>query len=151
MTVAVGDIAPDFELSGTGDRTYKLSDYLGQPVVLAFYPADNSLVCTMQLNSYTEQIVAFEGLNAQVFGLSPQSVASHDSFAKKEGGFAFPLLADSDKAVAKVYGVLGPLGFYRRSTAIIDAAGIVRYFHRSLTGATFRAPELLVQELDALS
>jgi thioredoxin-dependent peroxiredoxin len=144
MTVAVGDLAPDFEAQGTGSRRYQLSSFRGSPVVLAFYPADQSLVCTMQLNKYNEQIAEFDGLDAKVLAISPQSVESHESFSTREGGFAFPLLADPDKAIGRAFGVLGPLGFYRRSVVVIDPDGIIRFVHRSRTVATFRPPEELL-------
>ena len=57
---------------------------------------------------------------AQVLAISPQSVESHDAFSSDQGGFAFPLLADTDKAVGKQYGILGPVGFYRRSIFVVD-------------------------------
>ncbi len=144
MAVDVGDVAPDFTLPGTGGEEYALSTFLGHHVVLAFYPGDNSPVCTLQLNSYTREHDAFEGLDAQVFGISPQSVNSHEKFSDRQGGFAFPLLADSDKSVGRAYGVLGPLGFYRRSVFVIDPHGRIKYVHRSATGMTFKkTPEIV--------
>ncbi|MET0729096.1 MAG: peroxiredoxin [Acidimicrobiales bacterium] len=150
MTVEVGQPAPEFTLEGTGGSTadgrreYSLSDYRGQPVVLVFYPGDNTAVCTQQLNSYTEDIGSFEEVRAQVLAISPQSVESHDDFSDKQGGFAFPLLADEDKAVGEAYGILGPLGFYRRSVFVVDASGIVRYAHKAIAGLTFRSTDELV-------
>ena len=149
MSVGVGDRAPDFTLPGTGDRTYSLSEFAGQPVVLAFYPGDDSPVCTKQLNSYNDDIGQFTELNAQVIGISAQDVSSHEGFANKHG-FTFPLLADTDKAIAGLYGTLGPIGFPRRSTFIIDAEGIVRYAHRAIAGLTFRPVKELVAELAKL-
>lgn len=147
--IGVGDRAPDFDLPGTGRRRYTLSEYRGQPVVLVFYPGDNTPVCTRQLNAYTSDIDAFEGVGAQVLAISPQSVESHDQFSCKQGGFAFPLLADEEKAVADAYGVLGPLGFYRRSAFVIDGDGIVRYAHRAVAGLTFRPTNELVAAVTA--
>ena len=69
---------------------------------------------------------------------------SHDDFSCKQGGFAFPLLADTDKAVGEAYGILGPLGFYRRSVFVVDAEGVVRYAHRAVAGLTFRSTDELV-------
>lgn len=146
MAIAVGDIAPDFTVEGT-DGVFTLSAHRGRPVVLAFYPGDNSPVCTLQLNSYSKEIESFQDLDAEVFGLSPQSVASHKAFSARQGGFNFPLLADSDKTVAKLYGILGPLGFYRRSVFVIDSEGVVSYAHRSSTGLTFRKTDELVAAL----
>jgi peroxiredoxin len=143
MTVNVGDVAPDFALPGTGKRTYTLSEFAGRPVVLAFYPGDNTPVCTLQLNSYTRDIEQLDALHAQVLAISPQSVESHEDFSEQQGGFAFPLLADTDKAVGKQYGILGPLGFYRRSIFVVGPDGRVRYAHRSATGASFKSTAVL--------
>jgi peroxiredoxin Q/BCP len=138
-----GEPAPDFILPGTGGRTYSLADERGWVVVLAFYPGDDTPVCTDQLTSYDADLEQFTGLGASLFGISPQDVESHERFAASRG-FRFPLLADVDKAVAGAYGTLGPLGFYRRSVVVIDGAGIVRFAHRPLSAATFtRAEELL--------
>lgn len=154
MSVVVGEAAPDFALAGTdsteeGRRTYTLSEYRGQPVVLVFYPGDNTPVCTRQLNAYTSDIDAFVDVGAQVLAASPQSVDSHEGFSAKQGGFAFPLLADEEKTLAEAYGVLGPLGFYRRSAFVIDAEGIVRYVHRAVAGLTFRSTNELVAAIKA--
>ena len=149
MAVDVGDVAPDFTLPGTGGEQYTLSAYLGHHVVLAFYPGDNSPVCTLQLNSYTREFDDFEGLDAKVFGVSPQSVSSHEKFSDRQGGFAFPLLADNDKVVGRLYGVLGPLGFYRRSVFVIDPKGRIKYAHRSATGMTFKKTPVIVDAITA--
>jgi thioredoxin-dependent peroxiredoxin len=152
--VAIGAPAPDFALEGTdgtdeGRRTYRLSDYAGTPVVLVFYPGDNTPVCTRQLNEYTAEIDAFHGVGAQVLALSPQDVPSHEAFADKQGGFGFPLLADVDKAIGDAYGILGPLGFYRRSVFVVDAEGKVSYSHRAIAGLTFRPTDELVKAVEA--
>lgn len=148
MTVAVGDQAPDFTLPGTGSRQYTLSSYRGQPVVLVFYPGDDSPVCTKQLNSYNNELSAFESVGAQVLAVSAQDIASHESFSGKHG-FGFPLLADTDKTVAALYGTVGPLGFPRRSVFVIDAAGVVRYAHRAIAGLTYRPVEELLAAIEA--
>ena len=141
--IGVGDTAPAFTLVGTGGTSHSLSDYLGNPVVLAFYPGDNTAVCTKQLCSYNDQIDDFTGVGAQVLGISAQGVESHDKFAVKHG-FNFPLLADVDKEVSRRYGVVGPLGLWRRSVFVVDGLGIVRYAHRGLLGVTYRpAAEVL--------
>lgn len=149
MSVGVGDRAPDFTLPGTGDRTYSLADFLGSPIVLVFYPGDDTPVCTKQLNAYNEGLEQFRELDAQVVGISAQSVDSHVAFAGKHG-FDFPLLADTAKAVASAYGTLGPLGFPRRSVFIIDRDGIVRYAHRAIAGLTYRPVRELIEELQQL-
>ena len=143
----IGDKAPDFRLAGTGGHDYVLDEQRGAPVVLVFYPGDNTAVCTIQLRTYSDDFDSFNDLGATVWGISPQSVESHEDFSCKQGGFKFPLLADTDKAVAKAYGVLGPLGFYRRSVFVIDAEGVVRYAHRALSGLTFRPSAELVEAI----
>lgn len=147
MTATVGELAPDFTLPGTGGRSYSLSTYRGQPVVIVFYPGDDSPVCTKQLNSYNNELSAFEGVGAQVLAISAQDVDSHESFATKHG-FKFPLLADTDKTVAAAYGTVGPLGFPRRSVFVVDANGIVRYAHRAIAGLTFRPVEELIKAVE---
>jgi peroxiredoxin Q/BCP len=148
----VGDRAPDFTLPGTdftpaGHRDYSLSHYRGRPVVLVFYPADKSPVCTVQLTQYSADIAQLDGVGAQVLALSPQPVDIHDEFSQEQGGFTFPLLADVDKAVGEQYGVLGPLGFYRRSLFVLDAAGVIRYAHRSLTSLSFQPTAQIVEQV----
>jgi peroxiredoxin Q/BCP len=148
MAASVGDNAPEFTLPGTGGKTYSLSSYRGQPVVIVFYPGDDSPVCTKQLNSYNNELTAFEGVGAQVLAISAQDMASHEAFAAKHG-FKFPLLADTDKSVATAYGTVGPLGFPRRSVFVVDGAGVIRYAHRAIAGLTFRPVEELVAAVDA--
>ena len=148
MAIATGDTAPDFTLPGTGGKSYSLSSYRGQPVVLVFYPGDDTPVCTKQLNSYNNELSAFSNVGAQVLAVSAQDVASHEQFAGKHG-FGFPLLADTDKTVAALYGTVGPLGFPRRSVFVIDAKGVIRYAHRAIAGLTFRPVEELVAAVEA--
>ena len=148
MTLS-GAPAPDFTLPGTGGRSYTLSSYRGRPVVLVFYPGDETPVCTKQLNRYNDDLAAFAAVDAQLLAISPQDVASHERFATHHG-FRFPLLADTDKAVAAAYGTLGPIGFPRRSVFIIDAHGVIRYAHRAIAGLTFRPVGELIDVLLSL-
>lgn len=149
MAVEVGSVAPDFTLPGTDAQEYTLSSFRGHYVVLAFYPGDNSPVCTVQLNTYTRDHEDFDGLDAQVLGISPQGVDSHEKFSERQGGFAFPLLADAEKAVGKLYGVLGPLGFYRRSVFVVDPFGKIIYVHRSSTGMIFKRTSEILDAIQA--
>jgi peroxiredoxin Q/BCP len=153
--IGVGDHAPDFALEGndgtsTGHRSYSLAELRGRPVVLAFYPADNSPVCTVQLAAYSSSIRDLQVGGAQVLGISPQSVESHDAFAAAHGGFAFPLLSDPDKVVGARYGILGPLGFYRRSIFVIDGAGVVTYAHRSVTSLGYQPVDVILEQVRKL-
>jgi thioredoxin-dependent peroxiredoxin len=149
MSLGVGDQAPDFTLPATGGESITLSSLRGKPVVLVFYPGDDTPVCTKQLNSYNDGLSQFEGLDAQVLGISAQGIESHEKFSDKHG-FGFPLLADTDKKVAALYGTLGPIGFPRRSVFILDGEGTVRYAHRAIAGLTFRPVSELVEVLKAL-
>ena len=150
MSLKVGDVAPDFTLPSNAGTNVSLSDSRGRPVVVVFYPGDDTPMCTKQLNSYNDGLEQFEALDAQVVGISAQDVASKEKFAGKYG-LRFPLLADTDKKVAAAYGILGPIGFPRRSVFIVDGAGAVRYVHRAIAGLTFRPVDELVEALAGLS
>lgn len=150
MSANVGDVAPDFTLAGTGGQDFTLSSFRGQPVVLVFYPGDNTAVCTTQLKSYSSDFDEFEGVDAQILAISPQDMKSHDGFSTKHG-FKFPLLADTDKLVGALYGVLGPIGFYRRSVFVVDKDGVIRYAHRAIAGLTYKSSDELVNAVKAAS
>lgn len=146
--VDVGDAAPDFELPGTGGKTYKLSDYRGRKLVLAFYPGDFTAVCTKQFCSYRDQGDRLDQLDADVLGISPQSVESHERFTQ-EKSLNVPLLADEDKSVAKAYGVLaGPM--VRRAIFVIDEQGIIRHRKVTLVGLSFESVDDLEQAVAAV-
>ena len=163
--VDVGDAAPDFELPGTGGKTYRLSEYRGKNVVLAFYPGDQTTVCTAQFCSYRDNSERIDQLDAEVLGISPQSVDSHDHWVEEQT-LNVPLLADEDLSVSKRYGVtawLGPLArftelkdvpggrYIMRSIFVIDGEGIVRYRHVSRTGATYQSVGDLEQAVASLA
>lgn len=147
MAVEVGSVAPDFTLPGTGDRTYSLADYRGRKVVLAFYPGDDTPVCTRQLCSYRDDFSTFG--DAVVLGISPQDVESHEEFRAKHG-FEFPLLADTDKAVAEAYGVKAPVIGVRRSVFVIDGDGVLRTAHVGIVGVTYVKADQIGAELAAI-
>ena len=148
MAVSVGDSAPDFTLPATGGVNLTLSAFRGQPVVLVFYPGDDTPVCTKQLNSYNNELSAFQGVGAQVLAISAQDLASHEQFSSKHG-CGCPLLADTDKAVASLYGTVGPLGFPRRSVFVINGNGVITYVHRAIAGITYRPVDELVAAVEA--
>ena len=144
--VEVGDRAPDFELTGTGEHTYRLTDYRGRWVVLAFYPGDFTPVCTRQFCSYRDAADRLDDLDAEVLGISPQSLDSHERFRAKYG-LTVPLLADPDRTMIRAYGVLGPGGLVRRSIFIVDPTGVVRYRHVALLGLHYKDVEALKRSL----
>jgi thioredoxin-dependent peroxiredoxin len=144
-----GHPAPDFELPGTGDKTYRLADYRGRWLVLAFYPGDFTTVCTKQFCSYRDRDRELAALDAVVLGISPQSIDSHERFIAKHD-LNVPLLADESKEVARAYGVLGPGGYVRRAIIIVDPEGVVRYRDVALVGLSYRSVEEIGAELGAL-
>jgi len=155
-TPHTGQIPPDFTLPGielTGEdvsqRDYTLSQQRGKPIVLAFYPGDNTAVCTKQLCSYTSGLESFTGFGATVWAISPQGLASHEQFARKYG-LAFPLLADEGLTVSREYGItLGGAGL-RRSVFVIDSGGVLRWKHVTLVGLTFPSAQTISAQLAAL-
>lgn len=152
--LAVGDEAPDFTLPGIdadGVGEWTLSALRGQPVVVVFYPGDGTPVCTEQLVTYTDEIAAFAEVGATVLAISPDSVESHRAFAEAEDGFAFPLLADEGKVVGHRWGIVGPLGFYRRSVFVVAPDGTVAWIHRAIAGLRFQAVPDIVAAVEALA
>jgi peroxiredoxin Q/BCP len=122
-----GDLAPDFELTDQDDNVVRLSDLLAEgPVVLYFYPADFTPVCTREACAFRDRHEELAMLNVRVIGISPQDSSSHKRFAE---AFAlpFPLLDDTRKTAIRAYGVDGPLGFgVRRVTYLIEPSRRIR-------------------------
>jgi len=135
--LSVGAAAPDFELDGTGSKSYKLSDYRDSGVILAFYPGDFTPVCTKQFCSYRDDGDRIEALGVPMLGISPQSVESHERFSEKHG-LTVPLASDPKMSVARAYGVVGPGGLLRRSVFLVDGEGAVRYRHVALFGLRYQ-------------
>ncbi len=134
-------------------------------MVLAFYPGDATTVCTAQFCSYRDNADRLDRLEAEVVGISPQSVDSHERWVEEQE-LNVPLLADEDLAVSKSYGVTGWLGplarftelketpggrYVQRAIFIVDAEGIVRYRHVSRTGATFQSVGDIERALSSLA
>jgi peroxiredoxin Q/BCP len=144
----VGDIAPDFELEGT-DGNFKLSDHRGERVVLLFYPGDFTPVCTKQFCSYAERSDDLSELDALVIGISSQSVDRHDEF-KAMHSIPVPLLADTDRKVAKSYGLTQPILGTRRAVVIVDEDGRIAYRHVHTLGLDFQTVDELREALESL-
>lgn len=149
--------APGFTLPGTvrvGDgfdrRDFSLAAELGHPVVLVFYPGDETKVCTEQLCSYQAELARFAALGASVLAISKQGIDSHERFARKEG-LGFPLLADERGVAVDAYGIGAPGLGLRRSIFLVDADGVLRWKHVALLGATFRSVDEIRGHLEALA
>ncbi|QDT54305.1 Putative peroxiredoxin bcp [Caulifigura coniformis] len=125
----VGDKAPEFSLQNGQGETVKLKDFRGQPVILYFYPKDNTSGCTKQACDFRDTQPAIKKAGAVVLGVSPDSVASHEKFATKFE-LPFTLLSDPEHAVAEKYGVWVEKSMYgrkymgiNRTTFLIDDKG----------------------------
>jgi peroxiredoxin Q/BCP len=143
--------APDFTLPAwtpQGRTTLTLSEQ-ASPVVLAFYPGDDTPVCTKQLCSYQDDLGVLTGLGAVLWGISSQSLDSHEMFAAKRG-LTFPLLSDEDKRVHALYGAKGLMGLSKRTVVVVDAAGAVRFHHASQVGLTYKDTDAIAAVLKRL-
>ena len=149
---AVGDLAPEFTLPGTspdtGDAEFTLSAARGRPLVLAFYPGDETPVCTRQLCSYQHDLDSLTGLDAQLWGISSQDLDSHRRFQAKRG-LTFPLLADPHNEVFRAYGLGSVLN--RRAVFVVDADGRIAWKHVSTTGLTYQGADRIAAVLRGLT
>lgn len=134
----IGKKAPAFELPSTGDKTVKLSDLAGKKVVLYFYPKDSTPGCTREGCDFRDSMSRLKRAGAVVFGVSRDSVASHEKFKEKQG-FNFDLLSDKDEKACKAFDVIHDKSMYgkivrgiQRSTFLIDEAGVLRKEWRGL-------------------
>lgn len=119
----VGELAPDFALPGTDNKTYQLSDYRGkQAVVLAWFPKAYTSGCTIECKSLSENGHLIQNFNASYFMVSVDPLVDNIGFAT-ETGANFPLLSDEEKSVARTYGVLHSQGFAKRQTIYIGKDG----------------------------
>ena len=145
MPLPTGSEAPAFELSSTPDQTVSLAEFRGQPVILAFYPEDWSPVCSDQMALYQEVLPEFRKFNAELIGISVDSVWCHLAFAK-DRNLHFPLLSDFEPkgAVARSYHVYRTKeGTSERALFVIDADGIVRWSYISPVGVNPGADGIL--------
>jgi len=123
----IGEQAPDFRTTDQNGTPVHLQDCLAEgPVVLYFYPADFTPICTAQACAFRDSADDLEGVSIRILGISPQSADSHRRFAGTYK-LTFPLLSDEKKTIIRSYGVDGPLGFgVRRATFLIDESGCVK-------------------------
>jgi peroxiredoxin Q/BCP len=122
-------VLPDFEVQGTGSQRFQLSAFHGHPFVLYFYPKDDTPGCTVEGQQFRDLHGEFLRAKVPVFGISRDSIASHEKF-KKKMGFPFELLSDPDEKVCSIFGVMKMKNMYgrqvrgiERSTFVIDRKG----------------------------
>lgn len=130
--VAIDKKVPDFELAATGDKTFRLSDYKGERVVLYFYPKDSTPGCTTEGQDFRDNHRKFRARKTRVFGISRDSLRSHENFKSKQE-FPFDLLADTEEKACRLFDVIREKNMYgkkvmgvERSTFLIDEAGVLR-------------------------
>ena len=129
--VSVGKKVPDFSLPATGDQDITLSDFRGKNVVIYFYPKDSTSGCTTEGQNFRDHINTFKRRKTVIFGISRDSIKSHENFKAKQA-FPFELLSDADEKACKLFDVIKEKNMYgrkvmgiERSTFLIDADGIL--------------------------
>ena len=128
----LNEAIPDFELPATGNRPFKLSQYAGKKLVLYFYPKDSTPGCTTEGLEFSALYDQFQQAGTEVFGISRDSVKSHENFKCKQN-FRFDLLSDPDEVACSIFGVMKMKNMYgkqvrgiERSTFVIDEKGVLR-------------------------
>jgi glutaredoxin-dependent peroxiredoxin len=132
MTLQIGDQAPDFTLYNTEKNQISIADYRGKNIVILFFPMAFTSVCTAELCQTRDDIAYYTGLNAEVFGISVDSIFTLGKF-KQDQNLPFHLLSDFNKTTSRAYGsiyenwILGMEGVSKRSAFVIDADGKIVY------------------------
>ncbi len=132
MALQIGELAPNFTLFNTEKKEISLSDYKDKNVVILFFPLAFTSVCTAELCEMRDNIATYASLNAEIIGISVDSLFTLDKF-KAEQNLPFNLLSDFNKEVSTAYGsiyenfVLGMKGVSKRSAFVIDAKGVIQY------------------------
>lgn len=135
--ISQGDQAPKFTLPRDGGEVFSLGEHKGTPIVLFFYPKDDTPGCTKEAIGFTDHLEEFEKLGIQIIGMSPDPVRKHERFRDKHG-LKVPLVSDEDKAVLSDYGVWVEKSMYgkkymgvERTTLLIDGNGkVARAWHK---------------------
>jgi len=150
MALEPGDKAPSFKLATDGGGNISLASLKGHPLVLYFYPKDDTAGCTKEAVGFSENLKKFERLGVNVVGVSKDSVASHDRF-KTKYKLKLTLASDPEIEAAQAYGVWGEKSLYgrkymgmERATFLIDAKGVIREIWRKV-----RVPDHVETVLDA--
>lgn len=141
MLLQPGTQAPEFTLQDENGEERKLSDYRGQPLVLFFYPKDDTPGCTTEVCSFRDDYTAYQEAGVTILGISPDSVKSHTKF-KNKFDLPFTLLADEGHRVCDAYGVWGPKKFMGReyegvlrTTYLIDKDGVISHVFENVKPA----------------
>jgi len=131
MSINTGDLVPDFTAAATGGQSIRLSELAGKYVILYFYPKDSTPGCTQEGQAFRDNNPRFTELNAVIFGISRDSLRSHENFKTKQG-FPFDLLSDSDEQLCNQFDVIKMKNMYgkqvrgiERSTFLINPEGIL--------------------------
>ena len=151
--IEVGEQAPDFSLPNHRGEMVSLSDFRGRKLMLVFYPADFSPVCSDQLSIYQEVLGQIEGSGVQLLGISVDSSWTHNAFRKKLG-LDIPLLADFHPKgkVSSEYGAyLEDFGTGNRSLVLVDEAGVVRWVHESPSVVDIPGANLIFDAIEEVS
>ena len=135
MALKVGDKIPNFTSIDSNGNSFEVRDYIGKPLVIYFYPKDNTRVCTEQACSFRDHYEDFKALGAEVIGISSDNQKSHIKFASQHH-LPFILLSDSDKKIRKAFGVPNDLlGLIPgRVTYVADKNGIIKLVFNSMSG-----------------
>jgi peroxiredoxin len=137
-----GDIAPNFILKDEAENDFELYKNLDKQVLLAFYPKDDTLVCSSQLADYNQNLDEFIKNGVRVVGISTDSVESHSNFCRKLE-LNFPLLADVDKAVSKMFGAVNFIGMNKRLLVLIGTDKKVSWIDSTMSITYIKTDEIL--------
>ncbi len=136
--LTIGKAVPDFEAIATGDKTITLSQLQGKNVVIYFYPKDSTPGCTREGQDFRDNHNKFKRQKCLIFGISRDSIKSHENFKTKQG-FTFDLLSDKDEALCELFSVMKMKNMYgkkvrgiERSTFLIDVDGILQHEWRGV-------------------
>ncbi|NLU02401.1 MAG: peroxiredoxin [Pseudomonas lundensis] len=138
MAVAIDQPVSDFQIAATSEKTVKLSDLKGKQLVIYFYPKDSTPGCTTEGQGFRDHYADFQAANTEIFGVSRDSLKSHENFKAKQG-FPFELLSDKDEALCQLFDVIKLKKLYGkeylgvdRSTFLIDKDGVLRHEWRGV-------------------
>lgn len=146
--ITIGSKVPDFKLPATGDQEFQLKKHKGKNIVLYFYPKDSTPGCTTEGHEFSELHEEFLEHKTEVFGISRDSIKSHENFKAKQG-FPFELISDQEETLCQLFDVIREKNMYgkkvmgvERSTFLIDAKGVLRQEWRKVKAAGHAAEVL---------